>query len=102
MRSALLLYFRLLRENDNLVGKYSKHSQQLQNEVINLPDNVEVSYCAWFPVIDEIVFFFWKPDCVAFVLPLKIFCIIGETLPPSSFTTVSIKKKQQWVPALNI
>ncbi|KAK7604017.1 hypothetical protein V9T40_004290 [Parthenolecanium corni] len=32
---------RLLRENDNLVGKYSKHSQQLQNEVINLPDNVE-------------------------------------------------------------
>lgn len=25
------------------MGKYSKHSQQLQNEVINLPDNVEVN-----------------------------------------------------------
>lgn len=35
--------FRLQKENDNLLGKYSKHSLQLQNEVINLPDTVDVS-----------------------------------------------------------
>jgi hypothetical protein len=28
--------------NDNLVGKHSKHHQQLQDESINLPDNMEV------------------------------------------------------------
>ncbi|XP_045121042.1 rab GTPase-binding effector protein 1-like isoform X2 [Portunus trituberculatus] len=32
---------RLQKENDDLVGKHSKHSQQLQNEIINLPDNME-------------------------------------------------------------
>ncbi|XP_066596975.1 rab GTPase-binding effector protein 1 isoform X3 [Prorops nasuta] len=31
----------LQRENENLVGKHSKHSQQLQNEQWNLPNNVE-------------------------------------------------------------
>ncbi|GLV43212.1 Rabaptin-5 [Carabus blaptoides fortunei] len=31
----------LQRENDYLVGKYSAHSQQLQNEAINLPDTIE-------------------------------------------------------------
>ncbi|GLH11087.1 Putative 1-phosphatidylinositol 3-phosphate 5-kinase [Gryllus bimaculatus] len=32
---------RLQLENENLVGKHSAHSQQLQNEMINLPDKVE-------------------------------------------------------------
>ena len=29
------------RENDNLVGKHSRHSAQLREESINFPDNVE-------------------------------------------------------------
>lgn len=33
---------RLQEENDSLVGKHSKHSQQLQEESINLPNNLEV------------------------------------------------------------
>ena len=32
---------RLQRENDSLVGKHSQHSQELQSEIINLPDNME-------------------------------------------------------------
>lgn len=32
---------RLQLENENLIGKHSAHSQQLQNEMINLPDKVE-------------------------------------------------------------
>lgn len=32
---------KLQKENDNLVGKYSLHSQQLQSEMINLPNTVE-------------------------------------------------------------
>ncbi|KAK3884811.1 hypothetical protein Pcinc_010939 [Petrolisthes cinctipes] len=32
---------RLQNENDKLVGKHSQHSQELQNEIINLPDNME-------------------------------------------------------------
>ncbi|XP_063990113.1 rab GTPase-binding effector protein 1 isoform X2 [Diachasmimorpha longicaudata] len=31
----------LQRENEILVGKYSKHSEQLQSESINMPNNVE-------------------------------------------------------------
>lgn len=38
----VLLFFRLQNENDKLVGKHSQHSQELQNEIINLPDNMEV------------------------------------------------------------
>lgn len=30
----------LQKENDNLMGKYSAHSEQLRNESINFPDNV--------------------------------------------------------------
>lgn len=32
---------RLQGENDRLVGKHTEHSQSLQNQIINLPDNVE-------------------------------------------------------------
>ncbi|KAJ8946840.1 hypothetical protein NQ318_006750 [Aromia moschata] len=32
---------KLRKENDNLVGKFTIHSQELQSEVINLPDTVE-------------------------------------------------------------
>ncbi|GJQ81874.1 hypothetical protein Trydic_g9899 [Trypoxylus dichotomus] len=32
---------KLQNENDNLVGKYSMHSQQLQSEMINLPNTVD-------------------------------------------------------------
>lgn len=31
----------LQKENDNLVGKYTMHSQELQSQAINLPDTVE-------------------------------------------------------------
>lgn len=31
----------LQKENDNLIGKHSKHSEQLRNESINFPDTVE-------------------------------------------------------------
>ena len=34
---------KLQDENDKLVGKHSKTAQQLQNEDINLPNNLEVS-----------------------------------------------------------
>nr|XP_023024989.1 early endosome antigen 1 [Leptinotarsa decemlineata] len=33
---------KLQKENDNLVGKYTVHSQELQSEVIDLPNTVEV------------------------------------------------------------
>jgi hypothetical protein len=39
-----LITFRLQKENDNLLGKHSAHSQQLQNEMINWPDKVEVRF----------------------------------------------------------
>lgn len=32
---------KLQKENESLVGKYTQHSQQLQSEMINLPDAVE-------------------------------------------------------------
>ncbi|XP_076036235.1 rab GTPase-binding effector protein 1-like isoform X3 [Oratosquilla oratoria] len=32
---------RLQKENDSLMGKHSKHSQEMQNEIINLPNNME-------------------------------------------------------------
>ncbi|KAJ8915995.1 hypothetical protein NQ315_016673 [Exocentrus adspersus] len=32
---------KLQKENDNLIGKYAIHSQELQSEVINLPNTVE-------------------------------------------------------------
>lgn len=34
--------YRLQKENEHLVGKYSIHSQQLQSEMINLPNTVQV------------------------------------------------------------
>ena len=33
---------RLQEENDSLQGKHSKHAEQLQNEDINLPNNLDV------------------------------------------------------------
>lgn len=33
--------FRLQKQNENLMGKHSKHSHQLQSESINMPNNVE-------------------------------------------------------------
>ena len=33
---------RLQEENDSLVNKHSKNAQQMQNEDINLPNNLEV------------------------------------------------------------
>ena len=39
---------RLQRENDFLVGKHSKHSTELQNEIINLPDTMEVSHLSHY------------------------------------------------------
>ncbi|KAG8230690.1 hypothetical protein J437_LFUL010767 [Ladona fulva] len=38
---ASYVLFRLQNENDKLVGKHSAHSQELQNETINLPNKVE-------------------------------------------------------------
>lgn len=52
----MLIFFfsyRLQNENDNLIGKYSVHSQQLQSEVINLPNTVDVSVILFFFIIIE-------------------------------------------------
>ena len=37
-----LQLIRLQEENDSLVNKHSKNAQQMQNEDINLPNNLEV------------------------------------------------------------
>ena len=48
--SVLILFFlyfqltRLQKENDSLIGKHSKYAEQLQNEDINLPNNMEVCH----------------------------------------------------------
>lgn len=39
----LFIVSSLQRDNDMLVGKYTKKALELQNEDINLPDTVEVS-----------------------------------------------------------
>ena len=39
--NGLLITSRLQEENDYLVGKHSQHAEQLQNETINLPDNLQ-------------------------------------------------------------
>lgn len=37
-----LFMCRLQLENDKLIGRHNAHAQQLQDEVIDLPDKVEV------------------------------------------------------------
>jgi len=39
---ACLQLTRLQDENNSLVGKHSKHSQEMQDEAIDLPSTVEV------------------------------------------------------------
>lgn len=46
---------RLTQENDTLVGKHSKHSQQLQNEDINLPNNLEEMQLLLLKYREEII-----------------------------------------------
>ncbi|GAB1603833.1 GTPase-binding effector 1-like isoform X2 [Argonauta hians] len=46
---------RLSQENDSLVGKHSKHSQQLQNEDINLPNNLEEMQLLLLKYREEII-----------------------------------------------
>ncbi|CAI9741392.1 GTPase-binding effector 1-like isoform X2 [Octopus vulgaris] len=46
---------RLTQENDSLVGKHSKHSQQLQNEDINLPNNLEEMQLLLLKYREEII-----------------------------------------------
>lgn len=45
-----LQLIKLQEENDSLVDKHSKTAQQLQNEDINLPNNLEV-YCIEFLIV---------------------------------------------------
>ena len=68
---------KLEEENDNLVGKHSKHSQQMQEETINLPDNMEVWTRWWYMYIDKIQ--------TAISLIDKI-SPLGEKPPPTSTT----------------
>ena len=52
----MIAYFQLTKlqeENDSLIGKHSKNAQQLQNEDINLPNNLEVFLLLLSPITVE-------------------------------------------------
>lgn len=46
---------RLQKENENLVGKHSKHSQQLQSESINMPNNVEELHISLLKMREDLI-----------------------------------------------
>nr|XP_024216347.1 rab GTPase-binding effector protein 1 isoform X2 [Halyomorpha halys] len=46
---------KLQLENENLVGKYNSHSQDLQNEEINLPNTVEGLQEMWLAQREELI-----------------------------------------------
>lgn len=46
---------RLQLENENLVGKYNRHSQSLQNEEINLPNTVEALQEMWLRQREDLI-----------------------------------------------
>lgn len=46
---------KLQLENENLVGKYNRHSQDLQNEEINLPNTVEGLQEMWLAQREELI-----------------------------------------------
>ncbi|XP_015437375.1 PREDICTED: rab GTPase-binding effector protein 1 [Dufourea novaeangliae] len=45
----------LQKENENLVGKHSKHSQQLQSESINMPNNVEDLHVSLLKMREDLI-----------------------------------------------
>ncbi|XP_031835396.1 rab GTPase-binding effector protein rabaptin-5 isoform X2 [Nomia melanderi] len=45
----------LQKENENLVGKHSKHSQQLQSESINMPNNVEELHISLLKMREDLI-----------------------------------------------
>ncbi|KAG7198691.1 hypothetical protein KM043_001689 [Ampulex compressa] len=45
----------LQKENENLVGKHSKHSQQLQSESINMPNNVEELHLSLLKMHEDLI-----------------------------------------------
>lgn len=45
----------LQTENENLVGKHSKHSQQLQSESINMPNNVEELHVSLLKMREDLI-----------------------------------------------
>ncbi|XP_076167435.1 rab GTPase-binding effector protein rabaptin-5 isoform X2 [Ptiloglossa arizonensis] len=45
----------LQKENENLVGKQSKHSQQLQSESINMPNNVEELHVSLLKMREDLI-----------------------------------------------
>ncbi|XP_017760774.1 PREDICTED: rab GTPase-binding effector protein 1 isoform X1 [Eufriesea mexicana] len=45
----------LQKENENLVGKHSKHSQQLQSESINMPNNVEELHISLLKIREDLI-----------------------------------------------
>lgn len=49
------LVCRLQKENENLVGKHSKHSQQLQSESINMPNNVEELHVSLLKMREDLI-----------------------------------------------
>lgn len=58
--SVLLIKFylnscRLQMENKNLVGKHSKHSQQLQSESINMPNTVEELHISLLKTREDLI-----------------------------------------------
>lgn len=47
--------YRLQKENENLVGKHSKHSQQLQSESINMPNTVEELHVSLLRMREDLI-----------------------------------------------
>lgn len=45
----------LQKENENLVGKHSKHSQQVQSESINMPNNVEELHVSLLKMREDLI-----------------------------------------------
>ncbi|RLU22736.1 hypothetical protein DMN91_005014 [Ooceraea biroi] len=45
----------LQKENENLVGKHSKHSQQLQSESINMPNTVEELHISLLKMREDLI-----------------------------------------------
>lgn len=45
----------LQKENESLIGKHSKHSQQLQSESINMPNNVEELHVSLLKMREDLI-----------------------------------------------
>lgn len=55
IQNAVVYTCRLQKENENLVGKHSKHSQQLQSESINMPNTVEELHISLLKMREDLI-----------------------------------------------